>query len=369
MILTPAVLHEASRLKAHSLALIVRSQSTNGAFVASPSYETYRFCWLRDGAFIAHAASLGGAAQSAEQFFDWCSDAVLQQSTRVRKLVEQSQAGHPVPVSDHPPARFALDGSDAADDWPRFQPDGYGAWMWALGEHVRRHDGVEVGRYRDAVRLCVEYLAEVWDRPSFDWWEEHPGSVHLETVAAIRAGLESAVHLGLLDEALTTVAVATVQRIDSFIETEALLGCLTKSHGGGPVDAALLACSVPFGAVPAGTETAEGTYGRIDTELSIAGGGVHRYLADTYYGGGQWVPLAGFIGWYEASTGRLDKASRRLEWMMAQAKPDGFLPEQTTVAVLHPAWTGHWVKQWGSVATPLLWSHAMLVILAHHLDV
>ena len=31
-----------------------------------------------------------------------------------------------------PPARFALDGSVVADDWPNFQIDGYGTWLWAL---------------------------------------------------------------------------------------------------------------------------------------------------------------------------------------------------------------------------------------------
>ena len=35
-----------------------------------------------------------------------------------------------------PPARFALDGSTVADDWPNFQIDGYGTWLWALGQHL-----------------------------------------------------------------------------------------------------------------------------------------------------------------------------------------------------------------------------------------
>ena len=56
-------------------------------------------------------------------------------------------------------------------------------------------------------------------------------------------------------------------------------------------------------------------------------GGVHRYPADTYYGGGEWVLLAGWLGWYYTEVWKYDQAKAMLEWMERQADVNGCLPE------------------------------------------
>jgi isomaltose glucohydrolase len=111
---------------------------------------------------------------------------------------------------------------------------------------------------------------------------------------------------------------------------------------------------------------AETTYRAVADELGPDG--VHRYSADTYFGGGRWVLLAGLLGWYEAVTGRTDDALRRLRWMRDQADADGLLPEQVSDEALAPSFITVWERRWGPIARPLLWSHAMYITLADALE-
>ena len=111
-------------------------------------------------------------------------------------------------------------------------------------------------------------------------------------------------------------------------------GHLTKWLGSTEVDASLVACFTPFGLYPVDDPIAVATVARIEREL--APGGVHRFLADTYYGGGEWVLLAGFLGWYHVKRGDRDRALDLADWMAAQATDDLELPEQVAIRSLHP---------------------------------
>ena len=93
-------------------------------------------------------------------------------------------------------------------------------------------------------------------------------------------------------------------------------------------------------------------------------GGVYRYLGDTFYGGGEWLILTAWLGWHEVRTGLREQALTRLDWIAAQATPDGNLPEQISGDVQQPSYIAEWTERWGPVATPLLWSHAMFLTLA-----
>jgi GH15 family glucan-1,4-alpha-glucosidase len=88
--------------------------------------------------------------------------------------------------------------------------------------------------------------------------------------------------------------------------------------------------------------------------------GYHRHLVDEYYGGGEWSVLAGLIGWARLLNG-LDATPQRA-WIESQADSDGALPEQAGEQ-LRPSLYGTWVERWGRPAVPLLWSHAMYLIL------
>jgi GH15 family glucan-1,4-alpha-glucosidase len=365
---TPSALGALAR---RSVEIIAEHQDVGGAYPASPTFPVYRYSWLRDGAFIADAMSRAGAVDSAERFFRWCVRVIADRADRIAALVARAANGERVPAADHLPTRFTLDGREVGGEWWDFQLDGYGAWMWALETHVRRHGTAPAGTapadVLTAVEPCATYLAAFWDEPCYDWWEENAEGVHPSTLAAISAGLGAAVALGVGSEVAARASAATAV-IHNLVETRAIVdGRLVKTIDAGPaVDASLVACAVPFGLVAPASDVAEATYRAVAGELGPDG--VHRYGADTYFGGGRWVLLAGLLGWYEAVTGRSDEAMRRLTWMHDQADANGLLPEQVSDDALAPAFIPVWEKRWGPVARPLLWSHAMYITLADALE-
>lgn len=353
-------------LVARSVEVIAEHQDVGGAYLASPTFPVYRFSWLRDGAFTADAMSRVGERKSADRFFDWCARTINARADRIASLVARAELGEPVGHDEHPPTRFTVDGADSGEDWWDFQLDGYGTWIWALAEHRRRHPDAPppTPAVREAVEVCVRYLAAFWQQPCYDWWEEFDSDVHTSTLAALHAGLRAAGSgdLGCTPE-LASLASATASKIETFLLDRCVIdGHFVKMLGDSRVDASLIAAFTPFRTFDPNAALADGTYRKIVADL--APDGVHRYLGDTYFGGGRWVVLAGFVGWHEAETGRRDRARARLEWMHARATPDGLLPEQITGHVLDPAYIDVWEEKWGPVATPLLWSHAMYITLA-----
>jgi GH15 family glucan-1,4-alpha-glucosidase len=306
-----------------SVAVIRSGQADTGAYIACPTFEPYRFAWLRDGSFVADAMSRVGEVESAEAFFDWAARVILSRR-------------HRVAAGEHLHARYTVDGRESQAEWPTFQLDGYGMLLWALREHGGRH-GRALARWGDAADVTTDYLAARWRDACTDWWEEREG-VHAATLAAVYAGLA----------AFDRSEAAEVR--DAVRPEEARL------------DASLLACATPFAAVdPAGLGP---VLARIESELVSPGGGVHRHPGDTYYGGGEWLLLTALLGWCYAELGRVDDARDALDWVAAHATPEGELPEQSQDYLLAPAMYEPWLERWGPPACPLLWSHAMFLTLA-----
>ena len=54
-----------------SLSIIRAGQAPSGAYVASPNFSQYGYCWLRDGTWTAYAMDLAGDHASAGQFYRW----------------------------------------------------------------------------------------------------------------------------------------------------------------------------------------------------------------------------------------------------------------------------------------------------------
>src|SRR5690606_38317958 len=113
---------------------------------------------------------------------------------------------------------------------------------------------------------------------------------------------------------------------------------------------------------------ARGTLEAIERELTVAGG-VHRFAADTYFGGGQWPLLSCFLGlaWHRA--GDTDRAMDLLRWAAGTVRESGTMPEQVADHLLDPSRMDEWVERWGPSADPLLWSEAMFVRLGVELGV
>lgn len=355
--------------------VIAAHQHPGGAYPASPTFSAYQgYAWLRDGSFVAEGMSRYGDVASVEAFHDWAARVLRSRGERVAAIAAARAAGREVPLGELLPTRFTLDGAEGSDPWWDFQTDGYGMWLWALVTHAERH-GAALERWADAIALAVDYLLAVGDQPCYDWWEEHVEHVHTSTLAAVRAGLLAAVRGGTLDVSRAGAAREAADRLS----TLALSGGVTSGRAGDPtrphlakwagsdaVDASLAACVVPFGLVPVGSPVAAATLDAIARDLDVDGG-VHRFAADVFYGGGQWPLLSCLVGWNLLAAGDRAGAERHLAWALATATPEGELPEQVPDHLLHPEHRDEWVERWGPVATPLLWSHGMVLVLAHAL--
>lgn len=95
-----------------------------------------------------------------------------------------------------------------------------------------------------------------------------------------------------------------------------------KYIGTAEVDASLLWLSVPFEVVEIDNPIYVNTVKKIEEDL-MCNGGVHRYKADTYYGGGQWILLTCWLGWYYAKVGNIEKAKQMLHWVEGTADEIG----------------------------------------------
>jgi GH15 family glucan-1,4-alpha-glucosidase len=346
--------------------LITSHQHASGAFPASPTFPVYEFCWLRDGSFVADGLSRQGEADRAEAFHHWCGDVLLSRRDRVDDIAGRLGQGLPVGPEEFLPTRYTLEGDDAEDDWWNFQLDGYGTWLWALCTHLRRHRRDPLP-YRKSVEIAAAYLIACWELPCYDWWEEHPDHLHVSTLGSIAAGFAEVLALGLLDRQLAADTAVELERIRARVRADGVAGGhLVKWLGGEAVDGSLLACLTPLALTD--RITAAATLSAIERDL-VVDDGVFRYLGDTFYGGGRWVLLAGFLGLARLHLGHREAAMAALGWMAGAATPSDELPEQVSSRLLHPERFDEWLGRWGPVATPLLWSHGMFLVLADELGI
>ncbi len=234
MSLPAATDHDLAR---HSIRLLLSQQTPEGAYPASPTFSAYRgYCWFRDGSFIADAVSASGHAGSAARFFDWCARVLTDRADHIRWIVAETEAGRP-PAGDRMlPTRFTFAGGDGTDDWWDFQLDGYGTWLWALDAHRARHGG-DLARWQEAIDLTVDYLLASWNRPCYDWWEEHAHQVHVSTLGA-SSRASNAVARRRLDADRAARIRATVAALRAAIATDGLSTGTSPSGSAAPASTA-----------------------------------------------------------------------------------------------------------------------------------
>lgn len=344
-------------LHERSIEIILKHQADSGAYLASPDFPTYQYSWFRDGAYIAYAMDLVGEHDSAHRFHQWVASTLNSRAETVRTTLAKVANGLPLEGQDFLHTRYTAAGNESPDgDWPNHQLDGFGTWLWAVGEHIDRTSEVLATDWREASDLVAAYLTALWPTPCFDCWEEHPSEVHTYTLATIFGGLKAHQRLTGTDHAPTMASIST------FLQHKARNnGHFVKYAGSTVVDASLLGLAVPYGVVRPTGAAMLATVARIESTLR-RGGGLHRYPDDTYYGGGEWLLLTSWLVWFYRSIGRDGQAERANEWVRSQATADGFLPEQVPENLNDPDFFEPWRERWGNIATPLLWSHAMYLI-------
>ena len=367
----------------HSLRIIKQSQSKSGAYIACPNFPTYHYCWLRDGSFIAHAMDTAGEYVSAESFFRWVGRTVQKFGYKVEEVKRRLDAGLQLGKDDLLHTRYTLDGEEVTvdDTWGNFQIDGYGTWLWALGEHVHRTgDTAILQELSEPIEITLHYLQLVWMLPNYDCWEEHPEFLHPYSLATVYAGFQSIADLVRTGE-MRPVSVPVddlAAQVKAFILKSGVkdgkLIKLFSTTEGNPasqyidknsVDSSLIGVSMPFQVLANNDPIMLLTVKEIEKDLHQPGGGVYRYKGDVYYGGGEWLLLTAWLGWYYTSIKQFDQAKRLCEWIESKADADGFLAEQISERPLDSEHVQPWIKKWGPVAKPLTWSHAMYIILAN----
>jgi GH15 family glucan-1,4-alpha-glucosidase len=365
-------------LHQRSLDVILTYQQPGGGYLACPTMPDYHYSWFRDGAYIAYALTVDGQqtgfqregfmdAQwaSAVQFHDWCAGIINRRAAALERTITRAAQGEPVVLADTLNARYAANGAAGPDDWPEFQLDGPGTWLWSLAQFVEiaRMKPLPV-EWANAVSLAARYLAALWQTPCYDCWEERGTDVHISTLGAIYAGLRAATRL---IPALDLDGTAEVIR--AFVIEHGLTpgGELAKSVGLDMVDANLIGAAVPHGLLAPDDPIMVRTIARIERDLHAPGSGVHRHVEDVYYGGGAWVLLALWLAWYYAEVGEYDRAQALFEWSARQADADLHLPEQVPTPMLAPDHYQPWVERRGPIANPLLWTHAKYLIVYHAL--
>jgi GH15 family glucan-1,4-alpha-glucosidase len=339
-----------------SVEVIRRGQHASGGYVAALGYPTYRYAWVRDGTFAAQAMDAVGEHESAAAFHRFVAGAVERSRPKVEALGRTEPAGDGVPPDEvvlH--TRFTLEGEEGTEPWSNFQLDGYGFWLSGLAMHLEA-TGADARPFLPAVDLVSRYLAVLWERPCWSCWEEHPDRRHPTTLAAVAAGLRRAAAL-LDDGEVASVADGVTRAVRSMTT----LGALARNEHSTEVDGSALLVIGPFGPFGEDDPIPAVTVARIETDLVADGGGVHRNLSDTFYGGGLWVPLAGALAWWYGPD-LTDRADEVLAWIEGTADVEGNLPEQVPRRLLHPQMEQSWIDRWGPVASPLLWSHAMFLL-------
>jgi GH15 family glucan-1,4-alpha-glucosidase len=348
-----------NNLYENSLRILLRYQSDGGAFIACPNFTNYQYAWFRDGSFCAYALTLAGYQENAFRFHQWASQVVLRFRQKIINCIETAKKGRPPMPALCFHSRFTLDGLEVSGNWGFHQLDGLGTWLWTLNEFRRAYpEGVYPEAWQQAARLIKDYLVAMWKYPCSDCWEENEDRIHTYTLAAIYSGLEA--YAAFSNDSSVRVVSAQVR---SFILQNCIQGDqFVKSIGIPEVDANLLGLFIPYKVVEWGDPIFQATLNRIIKDLATPLG-LHRYRKDTYYGGGEWVLLTVWLGWMYQQAGMGDKTGDILAWTEVQSTVQGELPEQVPHALFDENSYNLWVNRWGPIAIPLLWSHAMYVIL------
>ena len=351
-----------------SIDIILENQSPGGGYIASPNFPTYHYCWFRDGSFIAYAMDLAGQHESAHRFHQWVAERINERKDLVHASIIKVRSGEKLTEAEILHTRYRLDGTDGEPgNWPNFQLDGFGTWLWALNEHRKLNPATEFSQeLLSAADLVADYLSELWMLPCYDCWEEFPDHVHPHTLAALYGGLQA--HSELNGKKHGTVTNSIREKLLVGTKT---FGQFVKFSESPAVDASLLGLAIPYGVVEVDDPIMRKTVEYIESTIQREGG-VYRYAEDSYYGGGAWILLTAWLGWYYIELAKKcpdqnnelrQKTQACKTWIEVHSQ-DGFaLPEQIAENLNVSSYYSTWVERWGDIASPLLWSHAKYIIL------
>jgi len=175
--------------------LIIRTQIDNGgAIIAANDSDIthfagdhYSYCWMRDGALVAHSLVLAGSSELSREFFRFANRCIGDKPYFLHKYTPEGNLAS----SWHP---WMIDGKPVLP----IQQDETALTLWALRKHFEEFRDVEFIKplYTSLVVRPAQWMLEHRDHnglplQSWDLWEERRG-IHTFTVAATIGALKAA---------------------------------------------------------------------------------------------------------------------------------------------------------------------------------
>ncbi len=323
-----------------------------GALIAAPTLDPdYRYCWPRDGVYLAWALDRCGYHDEARHYYRWC---------------QRTQRGEGLWSQNHY--------TDGRRHWAGIQVDQVGTIIWGAWEHfLLTRDRNFLVEMWPTIRRAADYLVFRTDPETRlvyseqDLWEETGGYLAYTNAASV-AGLDAAAawarEVGRETHAARWRAGA--QDLRRNIERQLLQDGVYvgefqprqpfAQRADYLLDISNLGLAVPFRVVPADQEAMVRTAQCLEADMVYPIGGIGRYASDLFVGGNPWSLSGIWMALYYAETGQIGEVYRQLEWCLKHAMLHDFLPEQSQ-------------KQSGAPASaaPLGWSHAWVIVLFQRL--
>lgn len=397
--LNPKYKSKIKRLVETSTEVIEDCSLPNGAIIAANSdleiypdnVNSYRYVWIRDGAYTCIAADILGMREIPEKFFDWCLNRAENFMEKGMLYTGYNTNGTLHGTTSIPPEHVNITPNikelfpSAITMVTQFQPDQYGILLIAAAHHHKLF-----GSYRNqkeiithtADSLCRFWKNKEFTNPCFEPWEERPTlpgkrMYHLYSMSVCIKGLKEANEMypnkkwKRVWEEMSSVFDEIYSKSDKALpRTWSLTDLKTEHiHTSNPKinlmsDSSLLGLVYPSDVLSPDDPKMTATVDDIIKNNSTRSGGIMRYPGDMYCDGVKngWVTLTGAGAWpilnfwmgiYFARKAETEKAVRYYEWVLKRT--GDYIPEQIFEGKKKP------------VIVPLCWSHAMFVIASREL--
>jgi GH15 family glucan-1,4-alpha-glucosidase len=327
----------------------------------------YRYCWLRDAAYMLWALNIGGFGDEARAWRDWVLRAAYGDPTQLQVLygvagesrLQETEIGWLPGYENSRPVRV---GNAAID---QHQLDVYGEVVDAF--HLGRVFGLEGDDAAWSLeRHLIDYVVENWREPDEGLWEVRGPRRHFThskvfAWVALDRGVKAIEKFGLEGPLDRWRAARDEIRADVLEKGyDAKRNTFTQYYGSSEVDASLLMLPlVHF--LPATDERMLGTVAAIKEDL-LRDGLVLRYRTDATDDGlppgeGAFIACTFWLIDNLAMSGQVEEATELFERLLTLANDLGLLSEQ---------WDNEHQRQIGNFPQAL--SHVGLVNSAYNLD-
>lgn len=356
----------------HSMLIVKAHCDERGSVLASGDSsifnygrDYYCYCWPRDAVYALWPLVRLGHFDEARAFFDFARDTMHKDGY----LMHKYQPDRAIGSTWHPLVHGRT--KELA-----IQEDETACVVFLIGEYLEatQDKALIENLYHSFVVPTANFMSRYIDKEtglphaSYDLWEEK-FLTSTYTVCTVIAGLETASKLattvGQPDDALRWQKAADGIRnnLDKLYRNGYFVkGFLLQENGELQYDDTLDISSLygPFmyASLELNDERIKSTLEQVEKRIvnQTPSGGVLRYENDNYfltkrqYLGNPWIVCTLWLAQYYTTAGRIDEATKLLDWALSRELSSGALSEQFDPETGSPLGV-----------TPLVWSHAEIV--------